>query len=213
MKMIAERAPQIFVAARCERSRYRAGIRAALNRFAASDPAGKESARFGCSDFEIWNQENELERRGDRETLPNCAVSNIETTELCRGGVIWMPFQLSAKLKDFAAPQRSTGKPIQSMHHAETDSDTAAEAARYGNVAVHLARERKRASLGSRKKKIRGRAHHGIGPQSTAAAERDLVVNPQRDAKTIKARTKIRGARGDADGDLLHDRTGAARRC
>ena len=37
-----------------------------------------------------------------------------------------------------------------------------------------------------------------------APGERDAVMEPERDAQTIVARTEIGSARGDTNGDLLH---------
>jgi hypothetical protein len=41
-------------------------------------------------------------------------------------------------------------------------------------------------------------------PTRTVTHERDAIVNAQRNAQTIKARSKIRSAPGNANGNFLH---------
>src|SRR5205807_7666847 len=84
--------------------------------------------------FEIGNEKDEVELRGDGEHLPFEAAHDIEAAVAGRSGVIGMLLPFSAELEDIAALEWAIGQFVQSIENAEADGGAAAEPARCRNL-------------------------------------------------------------------------------
>lgn len=212
MQTIRERSLKLSVVARGKGGRDGAGVPATLDRAQAIDAVGEKRARVFRANFEVRDEQDELQFRGHRETLALCAAHNIETAVFSGRGIIRMTFEFAAKLQDFRALERTPNECIQSVHQAQAHGDAAPETSRHGHVARDFAGKWKSPHAGVREEKLGRSAHHRIVRAAFAALHGDFIVEPQRDAETIESRSEIGSARRDANGDVLHDRLRAPAR-
>jgi hypothetical protein len=99
-----------------------------------------------------------------------------------------MAFEFRTQFVNLFAFQRPACERVQPVHETEADGDAAAKTARHRNIACYLAPECKWAHTGTREKSFGGRADHWRRcPRRATPRDGDVIVDPQCDAKTIKA--------------------------
>ena len=166
---------------------------------------GSRAPGCGGGDFEIRDEEDKMELRGDGEHLACESAHDVESAETRGRGVIGMAFQSRAKLENFATLKRTIRQLVQSMENAEPDRRAAAESARRRHLAGDRAGKGEGFRAACLKKASPARRDHWPGPVRSPPRDRDLIVKAKRDAEAVEARAEIRCARRNADGDLLHD--------
>ena len=92
MKMIGESATEKLVFPGSERGGDGAGVTRILDGVQPIDSGRKKGARFGGRDFEIGDEEDEVQLGGNRKQLVFEAANDIEATEAGRRRIVRMAF-------------------------------------------------------------------------------------------------------------------------
>ena len=203
MKMIAQDAAEILVAATGEGGGDGAGITARFDCKSPVDLVRQDLPCFCCLHLEARNEENEAKSRINREFLMPIALGDNEAAELGRSGVVRMTFELGAELENLRARQGAIEQRIQGVEHTEPNRDAAPEATGARHVALDFAGKCKRLAL-RRPKKFAGRLlHHPARRNRLRPRDSDEIIEPQSHAETIKPGAEIRSSGRDACRDLL----------
>ena len=120
-----------------------------------------------------------------------------------------MTFQFGTQLEDRQPVERIAAEPVEPMQNPEANGGAAAQAARPRNFFCYRKRKRKTATT-----RVFEEFAGCLRDDLWVALFRRLtldngysVVNAQRDTKAIEAGAKIRGARRNANGNVLHSDT------
>jgi hypothetical protein len=203
MKMIAQDAAEILVAATGEGGRDGAGIAARFDCKSPIDLVRQCSPRLRRFHLEVRNEEDEAQPRIDREFLMPIGAGNDESPELGRSGVVRMTLELGTELENLRARQRAIEQRIQGVEHTEPNRDAAPEATGARHIALDFAGKCKRRAL-RRPKEFPGRLlRHPARRNRLRRRDSDEVVEAQGRAETIKAGAEIRSSGRDACYDLL----------
>ena len=206
MEMIGKGAAQGLIFPRSEGCGDGAGVSGIFDRLQTIDAGRKKPPRVVRGDFEIRDQQDEMQLSGDGEHLALEAADHVETAVTPGSRVIGMTFESRADFKNFAALQRPARQFVQPVENAEAQGDAAAQAPGLRDIAGDGEGKRKGLQIGSFEKGGgRGTGHGGEGA-AAATRDRHLIIKAERDPETVEARSKIGCARRNADGDLLHDR-------
>ncbi len=212
--MIDEHAAQRRVIAGAEGGRDPRGALRVFHRVAEGDFLRQKAARGFGGELQIGHERDEGKLRLHRGARVDEAVGRIargmgadgESAEEGRHGVVGMTLQLDQKCEELLARD---GKRIldqlgQAHEHAEPHGDTAAQAARDGDVAVDVDVESKRrdfaagALCGRRPRRFRRSCRAGTLPVIGAGQGRG-VVKLEGEAEAIEAGPEIGGAGGNAN--------------
>ncbi len=91
------------------------------------------------------------------------------------------------------------------MHNAEPNGRATTKPTTFWNITRDGTGKRKRFALRFLEKQSRGGADQRIAHCDPISSQRHKIINAQRDAQAIIARPKIRCARWNTNGDLLHE--------
>ena len=204
MKMIGEGAPQPFVISRSKGRGNRARIPGAFDGLEAVDSRWKQAPGVAGGYFKIRNEENKMKLGRYGKRLPVQSADDIEATVTGGRGIIGMAFQFRADFEKVAAFERTAGQLVQAIKDSEPDRHAASEAAGLRNFAGDGAGEGKRPEARAFKEMVGRRTPHWAGSRPSPARDGHVVIKTKGNPEAIKARAKVRCARRNADGDLMH---------
>jgi hypothetical protein len=136
-----------------------------------------------------------------------------EAAEQCRRGVVRMMLEFGDDFEQGGVGKRPAILFVEGIHDAKAYSDAGAESAGGWHVAFDLDLEAVWLDLAATEERVDGFPRHGVGGcrvflvvdaidvQVVGFANRNLVVQLQRDAKRVEAWTEVGGRGGHADGD------------
>jgi hypothetical protein len=107
-------------------------------------------------------------------------------------------------LEDRQSIERISGKAIQSVQNSKANGRAAAESARWRDLALNFAGERKRSRARFFEKEPRCFTDYARRTASIAANNRDAIVKTQCHAQAIEAGAEIRSAGRNLDSDFSH---------
>ncbi len=178
----------------------RGGVRDVANGVGEGD-RGREDVAGGIGlDFEVGDEEREVEARGDAEALVIAvAAGDDEAAEGGGGGVVGVAFELGAEAVDGVGAEGAVGELVEAVEDAEPDGDAAAEAAGARDGPSDFPREREGWACGGLEEAGGGGGDHRVRVGGVGAGDGDGIVETKGDAEGVEAGAEIGRGGGDAN--------------
>ena len=187
VEVILECTFEHFVISRGEGGGDAAGIRAGFRRAEAVDVFGKNAPCVRRGDFEIGDEEDEMQLGADFKARDFISPGDRKSSERGRCGVVGVAFEFGADLEKRGAVERGSGEFIEAGEEAEADGDAAAQAAAARDFTSDLPGEGEWLGFCLLEECFRGGGGHRVKCGAAFAGDGDLVKDAQRHAEGVVA--------------------------